>query len=288
MSRRLPAYRWLTLALVVAGCAGDGGDADRGDAGGGDASGERPASRAQVEAALHTGMRRIAARTDSVDGILRPLPLLTAAQESALRRYPNAQQLQRARALGVPRPSSSELESLEREGRLVRLQASTPYWIVGELDYSAAYVTPDARALLTEIGERFQERLDDRGLSPFRFEISSALRTADEQAELREINPNAAGGVSTHEYGTTVDLLYSRFAAPEDVDDWVDAGGVRWLEDELRRFAVIAAERVAARRSHELKAILGELLAEMQSEGKVMVTLERRQPVFHMTVARRY
>jgi hypothetical protein len=48
-----------------------------------------------------------------------------------------------------------------------------------------------------------------------------------------------------------------------------------------------AAERVAGRRALELKAILGAVLVEMQDEGKVMVTLDRLQPVYHMTVARR-
>lgn len=47
-------------------------------------------------------------------------------------------------------------------------------------------------------------------------------------------------------------------------------------------------EPVAARRSRELMAILGNVLIEAQDEGKVMVTLERLQPVYHMTVARRF
>ena len=59
------------------------------------------------------------------------------------------------------------------------------------------------------------------------------------------------------------------------------------LEPHLIRYAAIAAERVAARRAMELRAILGEVLIELQNEGMVMVTLERLQPVYHMTVARR-
>jgi hypothetical protein len=34
-------------------------------------------------------------------------------------------------------------------------------------------------------------------------------------------------------------------------------------------------------------AVLGGVLLELQNEGSVMVTLERLQPVYHMTVARR-
>ena len=45
-------------------------------------------------------------------------------------------------------------------------------------------------------------------------------------------------------------------------------------------------EAAAARKSRELMAILGEVLREMQDEGAVYVTLDRQQPVFHITVAR--
>jgi hypothetical protein len=48
----------------------------------------------------------------------------------------------------------------------------------------------------------------------------------------------------------------------------------------------VAAGRVAARRALELKTILGEVLLDVQREGLVMVTMERRQPVFHLTLAR--
>jgi hypothetical protein len=58
------------------------------------------------------------------------------------------------------------------------------------------------------------------------------------------------------------------------------------MEPYLRRHADVAAERVAGRRALELKAILGLVLLEMQREGKVMVTIEQLQPVYHMTVAR--
>ncbi len=34
-----------------------------------------------------------------------------------------------------------------------------------------------------------------------------------------------------------------------------------------------------------LRGILGRILIDLQSEGKVLVTLERQQPVFHVTVA---
>jgi hypothetical protein len=61
-----------------------------------------------------------------------------------------------------------------------------------------------------------------------------------------------------------------------------------WLAPHLEWVAGMLAETVAARRSREMMAILGSVLLDMQNEGKIMVTLERLQPVFHMTVAQGY
>ncbi len=122
------------------------------------------------------------------------------------------------------------------------------------------------------------------GLPPFRLEITSALRTPDAQAALRRTNPNATSGTSTHEYGTTVDVAYSAFTAPA-------VPGVAAPESFpaalAARLDALYHERLAGQRSRELQAVLGHVLLDMQDEGEVMVTLEERQPVFHMTVARR-
>ncbi|MQA91261.1 MAG: hypothetical protein GEU90_13695 [Gemmatimonas sp.] len=235
-------------------------------------------------------LRREVARIDSaaaaIDSIFQPLPLLTPAEEAGLQQYGNNQQLARARALGVGRELSTEaLQSLESEGRLLRLEDSQSY-VIRDLDYSAPLAVPAVDELLTEIGSRFQERLGELGAPPFRLEVTSVLRGAADQAALRQVNPNAALGESTHEYGTTVDVLYSAYSAPTEPIVEVDVSEEPDLEPFLRRYADIAAERVAARRALELKAILGEVLLEMQDEGRVMVTLERQQPVYHMTVAR--
>lgn len=223
----------------------------------------------------------------AADSLFQPLPLLRSAQEGALRRSPYREQLARARALGVGRGlSAARLDTLRRQGRLVLLEDST-YWVVRELDYSRPLVVPALRAALAEIGERFHARLMDLGAPLFRMEVSSALRAAADQAALRQVNPNAASGESTHEYGTSVDLAYSAFAAPAEpvvAVDTVDAAA--WAAPYLRRYQDVAAGRVAARRALELKAILGEVLLEAKQEGLVLITLERRQPVFHLTLAR--
>jgi len=230
---------------------------------------------------------RIDQRLAAVDALFQPLPLLRSAQETALRQSSYQEQLSRARDLGVGRsPSEAQLDTLQRRGRLVPLADGT-HWIVRTLDYSQPLVVPALHDALTEIGERFHARLQALGAPPFRMEISSALRTAADQRALRDVNANAASGESTHEYGTSVDLAYSAFAAPAEPVVSIQEEEAPWATDYLRRYQNAAAGRVAARRALELKAILGAVLLDVQQDGLVLITLERRQPVFHLTIARR-
>jgi hypothetical protein len=243
---------------------------------------------ARSERVLARELDRVLAVGDSIEAALRPVPLLTRGQARAFDRYRNADQLAAARRLGVPQPVTAEArERLQEEKRLVPLEDS-PYWTVRELDHSTALVTPDVVGFLTEIGQRFQARIAELGLPPLRLEVTSVLRTADDQAALRRTNPNAARGTSTHQFGTTVDVAYSSFRAPAEPVVELDTEGAPWLAPHLRRVERTAAETGAARMSRELQAELAEVLREMQDEGKVMVTMEERQPVFHMTVAQRY
>ncbi|HEX6068933.1 MAG TPA: DUF5715 family protein [Longimicrobiaceae bacterium] len=270
----------LVLAGASWGCAPSG-------SGGAEAGGDREGGADEDAAALvlEREASRIDAAAEAIDSIFQPLPLLRPADEEALRRFSNAAQLERARALGVGRSrSDAELEALVAEGRLVRLDDGE-HWVLRDLDHSRPLAAPGVHALLTEMGERFHARLAQLGAPPFRMEVTSVLRSAADQEALRRVNPNAAQGESTHEYGTTVDVLYAAFAAPTEPIVAIDAAGADWADEHLRRYARLAAERVAARRAMEIKAVLGAVLLEMQREGKVMVTLERQQPVFHMTLA---
>lgn len=238
------------------------------------------------ETALLAGMAGVDSAAASIDSIFQPLPVQSPAEEAALRQFTNAQHLARARALGVGRELPAQrLAALEREGRLVRLENSQ-HWIIRDPEHSQALAVPAVRAALTEMGERFHAQLAALGAPPFRMEVSSVMRAQAEQEALRQVNPNAATGESTHEYGTTFDVLYSAYAAPSEPFTDITSDAARWVEPHLRRYADISAERIAGRRALELKAILGKVLIEMQREGKVMVTIERLQPVYHITVAR--
>jgi hypothetical protein len=275
---------WLLGLLAAGGC-------DRANVGTAESTAEMAGAelvpRAEVERVLTDAAGRIAERADSVDRLFRPVPLLTPAQEASLRRSTNAQHLERGTSLGVRPANAAERNAAVAAGRLVLLPDTSRYWVVRELTHSEPLLTPDAQALLEEIGRRFHARLERLGAPPFRLEVTSVLRTAESQAELRRTNPNAAAGQSTHEYGTTLDVAYASFAAPADVDVEGAVDALPWLRPWLRSVAAARLETVAARNSRELQAILGLVMIEVQNEGLALVTLERQQPVYHFTVARR-
>lgn len=240
---------------------------------------------AEMELVLSQTTRIADRLARSADRILSPLPVMTPADEQALRRYLNSAHVRRARALGVRATDEAALDSLLAAGRLVELEDSTLHWIVRPGD-SPAYVVPSTRALLEALGARFQSRLLEIGLPPYRIEVTSALRTAERQAELRGNNSNAAAGVSSHEYGTTVDLSYAAFAPPAERPAEIFAGTPTELAPYLERFVDLAFESVSARKSRELGAIFSDVLQEAQVEGVALVIYERQQTVYHVTVAR--
>ena len=245
----------------------------------------RAETRAEIEGILTERIDAADRLARSADRILSPLPVMTPGEEAELRRFLNASHLARARELGVRVEDEEAQDSLLAAGRLIELEDSTGYWIVRP-GTSPARVVPDVRALLEALGGRFQEKLAEMGLPPYRMEITSALRTAEQQARLRRNNANAAAGVSSHEFGTTVDLSYAAFAPPAEVPAEIMDGVAEDLRPYIRRIADLAFESVSARKSRELGRIFGQVLAEAQEEGIILVIYERQQTVYHLTVGK--
>jgi hypothetical protein len=285
----------LAVAAALSGgaCSPDGGDADPlateieavdVEPGGLPEPAETSPSAAMERTQTASGeelARRLEFYLDSADRRLRRVPGLTQAERTALRRDVNARHLERARQLG--RRVTGDHEPLVRSGRLVPLADTTALWVVRELDYSVPYVTPDTEAMLAEIGERFHARLDSLGIPRYRLDITSVLRTPETQAALRRTNRNASRIESAHEFGTTLDIAYRRYAPPAEHP----ASGLDGTDDLATQADSLLIE-TGRLRGTEFQAVLGRVLLEMQREGKLLVMMERSQTVYHITVGRRF
>jgi hypothetical protein len=218
---------------------------------------------------------------DSVRNAFNQVSSLRAREVAELRQDRNAEQIAVARRLGLRAAGDAEIERLVSEDRLVALGDSTEYWVLRPMEHSVPYVTPDTRALLEEIGRRFHARLDSVGLPRYRMKFTSALRTAERQAALRRVNSNASATVSAHEFGTTVDISYERFAAP--VDAVQESAGATDPRETLR---VVMLDSLGVKHGAALRAELGRAIASLRDEGALHVMMENTQTVYHMTLGR--
>ena len=260
----------ILLALLLLGACGKEYPSDRVEAELTDSAlrAEAAASGSIGSSAPPIDVAAVQQVADSLDKRLRQVRRLTLGERRRLRRDVNATQVARAQQLGIRRTAT--VDDLVAREAVVRLPERGEHFVLYRLDYSAPYVTPSTARLLEEIGERFRAKLDSLQAPPVRLVITSALRTPENQAKLRKRNRNASRTVSAHEFGTTVDIAYRRFAS---------------TVDHPMADSIIA--RRANKRSAEMEAILGRVLLELRAQGKLLVMMERRQTVYHITLARR-
>lgn len=149
--------------------------------------------------------------------------------------------------LGIhPQETRADLETMK--GKLILLR-DTRYYEILDLTSSSPYLVPKAADFLTALGRLMQEY---NGTSS-RFYLSSVLRTQEDVRKLGRVNGNASKN-STHCYGTTVDITYSRF----DIHGKTTEG--------------------------QLKEDLARALYDLQAKGYCYVKYEVKQPCFHITV----
>jgi hypothetical protein len=279
------AVAGVAMVLAAGGCAGGepdgpGADAREPRVARASVAPAPPAPPPPMTAADSAAARaRIAALGDSVRAAFARGRPLGAREIGNLRQDLNAEQVATAQELGIRAGSDARTRQLLREGKLVALGDSTAWWVLRDMDHSVPYVTPDARAMLMELGKRFHARLDRLGLPRYRMKVTSALRTDETQEDLRKINTYASRTTSSHEFGTTMDVSHERFAAPAPPN--LRVAGAPEMEIE-------ALEEMEKEHGKVLQAELGRAIAEMRDAGALHVMMENQQPVYHMTVARRF
>ena len=166
----------------------------------------------------------------------------------------NHHQLAHARRLGI-QPMADVSSYYNTTRPIVKIETNKDF-VVDELKHSYPYLVPEAAKLLHEIGRNFQDSLASRKGGRYRIIVTSVLRTPVTVKRLRRVNRNATQE-STHQYGTTFDITYTRF-------DPIDGKEVNTQED--------------------LKNLLGEVIYDLHRRGRCMVKYERKSPCFHITV----
>ncbi len=220
-------------------------------------------------------------------GHLEQLREPTSDEENSLRRprTPSySEHLKAADSLGVPPlRGESDLAGHLRAGRLVPL-VDNEFYTVRILEHSKPFVLPALRDRLDELGRRFQAELARSGLPRYRYTISSALRTSDLQEALGVSNRNATSGTSSHEYGASADLVYTRYSLQPSAADSLRVPFSDAEHDRAQRAYLQWATDLAGTYDDRLFGALTRVLGQMQQEDLLLVLLEDEQPVFHVTL----
>jgi len=162
--------------------------------------------------------------------------------------------LNAARELGIE-PIASDADIMRMRRPVVKIRSCAEYY-VEPLTHSYPYLVPEAAELLADIGRNFNDSLAARGGGDYRIKVTSVLRTPVTVKRLRRVNRNAVEE-STHSYGTTFDISYSKFICDSD--------------------------RAPHRTFEDLKNLLAEILHDLRAEGRCYVKYEARQSCFHIT-----
>jgi hypothetical protein len=165
----------------------------------------------------------------------------------------------RANGLQAPFATNDDFEaakdSLIKNNALLLLENNNIYQIK-TLRHSHPYLVPVAVEMVHEIARRFHKKLEEKGMTKYKFYLTSLLRTEETQRRLSRSNVNATNHTA-HYYGTTIDISYKDFFDAETTETVQNA---------------------------KLVSLLTEVLVQMRKECKILAVRERKQACFHITV----
>lgn len=150
-------------------------------------------------------------------------------------------------------------KKLRRNHRRLKKIWNTKYYIIDPLTHSSPYLTKGAKSLLKDIAQRFQHKLKKGGYREHRIIVTSLLRTREDVGKLRQVN-GAASRNSSHMYGTSFDLSYTRF-------NRISMSGKPISNDVMCN-------------------LLGETIYELREAGDCWAIFERNQHCIHVTARR--
>ena len=151
-----------------------------------------------------------------------------------------------------------KISDLQKQDKLVKISDNN-YYRICRLTHSHPYLTPVAEQFLKDLGKKFRRKLDEKGLPAYYFQISSLLRTRENQKKLSRSNGNATSN-SSHMYGTTFDIPYTT----------VIKRTFLWNEAEIT--------------DGTASGLLSEAIGDMRKEGRCVAVTEYNEACFHITV----
>lgn len=171
-------------------------------------------------------------------------PLFRGSHELLVRQNVQIDELQLPRIM-----NDEELEELEAAEELVPVADGTALSVAGNLLPNRRYCRPWTRDFLEDFSEAFYAEFGKP------IQVTSLVRTAEQQKKLRRRNRNAAPELgdtaSTHLTGMTVDILKRGLSRKQH----------KWIE---------------------------QYFLPLKERGAIDPIEERRQPVFHVTVYNTY
>ncbi len=171
-------------------------------------------------------------------------PVLRGSHDSLLRQNEEIDRLKLVRIA-----DDQQLEALEMRGELVSLHESRALQIAANLELNRRFCRPWTRDFLEDLSQAFYAQFHQP------IEVTSLVRTVDQQARLQRSNHNAApidgDTASSHLAGLTVDIGKSPMSGKE-------------------------------------RAWISQYVFHLQELGLVEAAEERRQACYHIMVSNRY
>ncbi len=197
-------------------------------------------ARPHLRGVHHSGAARVRAKAR----VARWNPVLRGSYESMLRQNEEIDRLR------LPRiADDQQLEALELSGELVSLHESKALAIAPNLETNRRFCRPWTRAFLEDLSQSFFAEFHQP------IQVTSLVRTVDQQARLQRRNKNAApidgDTASSHVAGLTVDIGKSPM-------------------------------------SRKQRAWFDQYVYKLQQLGLLEAAEERRQACYHIMVSNRY
>ena len=168
------------------------------------------------------------------------------------------QQLEAATRYGLSKPIRRRSGIWLRAWRRRKIKTNR-YYLLDPMPHSNPYLTSGGKWVLKTIAKRFQKKLRKAGYREHRIIVTSMLRTREDIGGLKKINRVAATN-SSHMYGTTFDVSFTRF-------------------NRISMDGMQPSNRLMAN-------LLGEVICELREEGECWIIFERSQHCYHVTARR--